>query len=114
MLKTIFLPTLNQVKSERYLANDLAAAYTKQAEIGLWGSLNNDSGFVFYTGIYYDYIFENENEVKYFLAKPGKQILIINDVDKWEESSFKDIYQQYFRLKQYQVGSNKMLLLTEN
>jgi len=41
MLKTLFLPTLNTVKSERYLAEDLAAAYNESAEVGLWGSLNN-------------------------------------------------------------------------
>lgn len=112
LLKTLFLPTLNTVKSERYLAEDLAAAYKQDTEVGLWGSLNNDSGFVFYNGIYYDYIFSSRDEVNKFLKSEGKQILIVNESQKLYNNFKADQYQN-FEVKEYRVGSNNMLLLIE-
>jgi hypothetical protein len=111
-LKTLFLPTLNTVKSERYLAEDLAAVYDQDTEVGLWGSLNNDSGFVFYNGIYYDYIFSSRTEVNKFLKSEGKQILIVNESQKLYNNFKADQYQD-FKVKEYRVGSNNMLLLIE-
>jgi 4-amino-4-deoxy-L-arabinose transferase-like glycosyltransferase len=113
MMKTLFLPTLNTVKSERYLAENLATAYTKDTELGLWGSLNNDSGFVFYNGIYYDEIFSDEKNVREFLKSKGHQILIINEAEKLY-SNFKQSDYQDFKINKYRVGSNDMLLLIEN
>jgi hypothetical protein len=112
-MKTLFLPTLNTVKSERYLAENLATAYTKDTELGLWGSLNNDSGFVFYNGIYYDEIFSDEKNVREFLKSKGHQILIINEAEKLY-SNFKQSDYQDFKINKYRVGSNDMLLLIEN
>jgi 4-amino-4-deoxy-L-arabinose transferase-like glycosyltransferase len=113
MLKTLFLPTLNTVKSERYLAEDLAAAYNESAEVGLWGSLNNDSGFVFYNGIYYDKIFSEAAEVREFINSEGNQILIINEAEKLYDN-FKQNDYQGFKVNKYRVGSDDMLLLIEN
>lgn len=112
MLKTLFLPTLNTVKSERYLAEDLAAAYNKSTEVGLWGSLNNDSGFVFYNGIYYDKIFSEAEEVKEFFNSERSQILIINEAAKLY-NNFKENDYQSFKVNKYRVGSDDMLLLLE-
>lgn len=111
-LKTLFLPTLNTVKSERYLAEDLAAVYDQNTEVGLWGSLNNDSGFVFYNGIYYDHIFSSRTEINKFLKSEGKQILIVNESQKLYNNFKADQYQD-FKVKEYRVGSDDMLLLIE-
>jgi 4-amino-4-deoxy-L-arabinose transferase-like glycosyltransferase len=113
MLKTLFLPTLNTVKSERYLAEDLAAAYNESAEVGLWGSLNNDSGFVFYNGIYYDKIFSEAEKAREFLNSEGNQILIINEAEKLYDN-FKQNDYQGFKVNKYRVGSDDTLLLIEN
>ncbi|RCW83286.1 dolichyl-phosphate-mannose-protein mannosyltransferase [Halanaerobium sp. DL-01] len=112
LLKSLFLPAVNEVKSERYLAEDLAEAYNKNVEVGLWGSLNNDSGFVFYNGIYYDYIFDDPESGKEFLERPGKQILIVNEADKLLNNLSENEYRD-FEIKKYRVGSDDMLLLIE-
>ncbi|MGM0603542.1 MAG: hypothetical protein ACQESS_09545 [Bacillota bacterium] len=112
LLKSLFLPGLNEVKSERYLAEDLAEVYKENVEVGLWGSLNNDSGFVFYNGIYYDHIFDDPESGKEFLNRPGRQILIINESEKLYNSLSKEHYKE-FNIKKYRVGSNDMLLLIE-
>jgi 4-amino-4-deoxy-L-arabinose transferase-like glycosyltransferase len=112
LLKGLFLPTLNTVKSERYLAEDLAAAYEQNTKVGLWGSLNNDSGFVFYNGIYYDHIFSKKEEVNDFIKANGKQILIVNESQKLY-TNFKAEEYQNFKVKEYRVGSSDMLLLIE-
>ncbi len=112
LLKSLFLPALNEVKSERFLAEDLARFYNKNVEVGLWGSLNNDSGFVFYNGIYYDYIFDNYKRGKKFLERPGQQILIVNEAAKLFNNLSENEYRD-FNIKKYRVGSDDMLLLIE-
>ena len=102
------MPSVNFVKSERYLAEDLAALQIADEEVGLWGSHNNDSGFIFYNGIYYDHIFESKEEVKEFLDNSKGVILIVADEDKFYKSfEAKDNW----LIKEYKVGSNDMLLI---
>jgi len=108
LMKTIVMPSVNFVKSERYLADDLAVLQVADEEVGLWGSHNNDSGFIFYNGIYYDYIFESKEEVKKFLDNSKGVILIVSDKDKFY-NSFE--VKEGWLVREYKVGSNDMLLI---
>lgn len=112
LLKSVFLPGINPFKSERYLAEDLAAQYEKDAEVGLWGTVGKDSGFIFYNGIYYDKVFSNGGEVTAFLSNPGRQLLIVNKEKKLYQNIPQSVYEG-FEIKKYRVGSHNMLLLIE-
>ncbi|WP_230869369.1 ArnT family glycosyltransferase [Iocasia frigidifontis] len=108
LMKVIIMPKVNLVKSERYLAEDLASLRIANEEVALWGSHNNDCGFIFYNGIYYDDIFETKDEVKKFLKQKSSVILIVSEADE---------FYNYFKIKdnwiikEYIIGSNKMLLI---
>jgi 4-amino-4-deoxy-L-arabinose transferase-like glycosyltransferase len=108
VMKLIIMPRVNLVKSERYLAEDLATLQVADEEVGLWGSHNNDSGFIFYNGIYYDYIFKSEEEVERFLSSSENVILIVSDEDKFY--NFFEVKDNWL-VKKYKVGSNDMLLI---
>ncbi|WP_018248593.1 ArnT family glycosyltransferase [Orenia marismortui] len=108
LMKITIMPRVNLVKSERYLAEDLARLRTNNERVALWGSHNNDSGFIFYNGIYYDHIFDNKDEVKKFLKQEGSVILIVANQDKFYKS-FE--VKGNMLIKKYKVGSNDMLLI---
>ncbi len=110
LLKGILFPVVNQVKSERFLAKDMAAIYQKEDTVVLWGSLNNDSGFVFYNGIYFDKIINDPQSIRKFLTEQKPVILIANDAAKFYEHFSKNEIKEFY-LKKYRVGSDDMLLI---
>jgi len=110
--KTFFLPAINPYKSERFLAEALAEQYNKNTQVGLWGSVGRDCGFIFYNKIYFDTEFNDGNSAINFLSKEGRQILVVNKEKKLYENVPKDIYEN-FDISKFRVGSHNMLLLVE-
>ncbi len=108
-VKGIIMPTINPSKSERYLAEDLAKMRDKNQNVGLWGSVNNDSGIIFYNGIYFDTVLNNEQEVKAFLNQPN-EVLMVTSAEEFF-NTFKGKIPENWRIKQYQIGSGKMVLI---
>jgi 4-amino-4-deoxy-L-arabinose transferase-like glycosyltransferase len=113
LVKGIILPTMNPIKSERYLAEDLAKLRDKNQSVGLWGGVNNDSGIIFYNGIYFDKILTNGQEVKAFLTQPNEVLMVSDNADKFF-NTFKGEIPENWRIKSYQLGHSKMLLIKTN
>lgn len=110
ILKGIVMPVVNPVKSERYLAEELARQRTTNQPVGLWGNQNNDSGFIFYNGIYFDPVLKNSREAKEFLKQPGEKILVVANANSYYKS-FGQVFPADWLVKKYKVGSDDMLLI---
>jgi 4-amino-4-deoxy-L-arabinose transferase-like glycosyltransferase len=110
LMKIIILPTVDIVKSERYIAQEIALQRDANQKVGLWGIENNDSGFIFYNGIFYDEVFRNENEVKTFLAKPEEKILV-NTNPKWFYQAYGEKIPSNWQIKKYYLGGNEILII---
>lgn len=110
IVKGILLPTMNPIKSERYLAEDLAKLRDKNQSVGLWGSVNNDSGIIFYNGIYFDKVLRDEQEVKAFLNQSNEVLMVTSDADKFFHT-FKGEISANWQIKKYQIGTDRMLLI---
>lgn len=110
ILKGILMPVVNPVKSERYLAEELARQRTANQPVGLWGTQNNDSGFIFYNGIYFDPVLDNSQAVKRFLEQPGGKILVVADDERFYKA-FGRTFPADWLVKEYRVGSKDMLLI---
>lgn len=110
ILKCIVMPAVNPVKSERYLAEELARQRTGNQPVGLWGNQNNDSGFIFYNGIYFDLVLNNAEEVKGFLKRPGEKLLVVANADGFYKA-FGQTYPGGWLVIKYRVGSDDMLLV---
>ncbi|HBE79276.1 MAG TPA: glycosyl transferase family 39 [Firmicutes bacterium] len=110
LVKGIILPTMNPIKSERYLAEDLAKLRDKGQSVGLWGSVNNDSGIIFYNGIYFDKVLTSNQEVKAFLNQPNEVLMVSDDADKFFNTFTGEIPKDW-QIKRYQLGLSRMLLI---
>ncbi|MGE5604838.1 MAG: glycosyltransferase family 39 protein, partial [Bacteroidota bacterium] len=110
ILKGIVMPVMNPVKSERYLAEELARQRTANQSVGLWGSQNNDSGFIFYNGVYFDPVLNNSQAVKRFLKQPGGKILVVANDENFYKA-FGRTFPADWLVKKYCVGSKNMLLI---
>ncbi len=110
VLKGIVMPVVNPVKSERYLAEELARQRTANQPVGLWGSQNNDSGLIFYNGIYFDPVLNNSQAVKRFLKQPGGKILVVSNDESFYKA-FGRIFPADWLVKKYNVGSENVLMI---
>lgn len=110
VLKGVVMPAVNPLKSERYLAEELARQRTANQPVGLWGFENNDSGFIFYNGIYFDPVLDHVEEVYEFLKRPGEKLLVVASADRFYKT-FGQTCPDDWLVKKYRVGSHDMLLI---